>query len=95
MDIQQTNTPTQQPKRLDQVRTVLRFRHYSNRTEQSYANRIIRTIILHMLIVWDWEFQKGKRWTEDMRQSQAFILKEVMVLERKAVVEIEEIVKAI
>ena len=45
-------------------------------------------------IVWDWEFKKGKKWTKDMRQSQASILKEVMALEQKAVIEIEKIVKA-
>ena len=46
-------------------------------------------------IVWDWEFKEGKKWTEDMRQSQASILKDVMVLEQKAVIGIEKIVKAI
>ena len=46
-------------------------------------------------IVWDWEFNKGKKWTKDMRQSQTSILTEVMALEQKAVIGIEKIVKAI
>ena len=46
-------------------------------------------------IVWDWEFKKAKKWTADMRQSQASTLREVMSLEQKAVIGIEKIVKAI
>ena len=38
---------------------------------------------------------KGKKWTQAMRQSQASILKEVMALEQKTVIGIEKIVKAI
>ena len=46
-------------------------------------------------IVWDWEFKENKKWTEDMRQRQASILKEVMALEQKAVIGIKKILKTI
>jgi hypothetical protein len=32
-----TNTPDRQPRLLEQVRDALRLRHYSLRTEQTYA----------------------------------------------------------
>ena len=35
------------PKHLDQVRAVIRTRHYSIRTEESYVNWIKRYIIFH------------------------------------------------
>ena len=38
---------SQQPKLLDQVRHVLRRKHYSYRTEQSYTNWIKRYILFH------------------------------------------------
>jgi len=46
-------------------------------------------------IVWDWEFNKGKSWTEAMRHNQASILREVMALEQEAITGIEKILKAI
>lgn len=39
--------PTYKPKLLDQVRAVIRTKHYSIRTEESYANWIKRYIIFH------------------------------------------------
>ncbi len=37
----------QQPKLLDQVRNVLRVRHYSYRTEQSYVHWVKRYVLFH------------------------------------------------
>src|ERR1700751_5541433 len=43
-----TNRPsTHKPKLLDQVRDVIRRRHYSIRTEQAYTDWIKRFIIYH------------------------------------------------
>lgn len=38
---------TQKPKRLDQVRGVLRARHYSLRTERTYVGWIVKFIKFH------------------------------------------------
>ena len=46
-------------------------------------------------IVWDREFEKGKKWTVEMRQNQASVLKEVMAIERKALHKMEKIVRGI
>jgi len=35
------------PKLLDQVRNVIRVKHYSNRTEQAYIDWIKRFILFH------------------------------------------------
>ena len=52
------------PKLLDQVREVIRMKHYSIRTEQSYVDWIKRYIFFH-----------NKQHPEDMRQAEirAFI----------------------
>ena len=51
MDTTHRPQPTQQtsakPRLLDQVRNVLRRKHYSLRTEQSYVDWIKRFILFH------------------------------------------------
>lgn len=42
-----TNPPKTKPKLLDQVRAIIRAKHYSYRTEESYVNWIKRYIIFH------------------------------------------------
>jgi site-specific recombinase XerD len=39
--------PSSQPKLLDQVRAVIRSKHYSRRTEQSYVDWITRYVRFH------------------------------------------------
>lgn len=39
--------PNQSKKLLDQVRDVLRLKHYSIRTEEAYVNWIKRYILFH------------------------------------------------
>lgn len=42
-----TSPVSDKPKLLDRVREVLRFKHYSLRTEQSYVGWIRRFILFH------------------------------------------------
>jgi integron integrase len=42
-------TPSQQPKLLDEVRNVLRLRHYSIHTERSYVEWIVRFVRFHAM----------------------------------------------
>ena len=42
-----TIPPVTSPRLLDQVRGVLRAKHYSYRTEQAYANWIRRFVLFH------------------------------------------------
>ena len=42
-------TASQQPKLLDEVRTVLRLRHYSIHTERSYVEWIVRFVRFHTM----------------------------------------------
>ena len=42
-----TNPPKTKPKLLDQVRAIIRAKHYSYRTEESYVNWIKRYILFH------------------------------------------------
>lgn len=44
------------------------------------------------MIVWDWEFAKGAKWTEMMRKDQANILKDALAIERKGINEIKKTV---
>ena len=41
--------PPRQPRLLDQIRTAIRARHYSYRTEQAYVHSIKRFIYFHGL----------------------------------------------
>ena len=43
----QTPTPREEPKLLDQVRDLIRLKHYSIRTEQAYLGWIRRFILFH------------------------------------------------
>jgi hypothetical protein len=42
-----TTPPSNKPKLLDQVREVIRCKHYSIRTEQAYCDWIKRFILFH------------------------------------------------
>jgi integron integrase len=42
-----STTPHQRPKLLDEIRTLLRFKHYSLRTEEAYLGWIKRFILFH------------------------------------------------
>jgi hypothetical protein len=42
-----STTPHQRPKLLDETRTLLRFKHYSLRTEEAYLGWIKRFILFH------------------------------------------------
>lgn len=55
------------PKLLDQFREVLRSRHYSRRTEQTYAQWVKRFIFFHNVCHpaewrWQWVFPQVNRW---------------------------------
>jgi hypothetical protein len=41
------STPTSTPRLLEQVRELIRIRHYSIRTEQAYVQWIRRYIVFH------------------------------------------------
>jgi hypothetical protein len=47
MPLDQEKTAEHKPRLLEQVRDVLRYRHYSYRTEQSYIHWIKRYIYFH------------------------------------------------
>ena len=49
MNVKQKFRPDQNLKLLDQIKQVLRYHHYSYRTEQTYCNWIVKFLKFHQL----------------------------------------------
>ncbi len=64
--------PPQKPKILDQLRAVIRLRHYSIRTEEAYTQWVKRFIFFH-----------GKRHPEEMGRAEVEAFLTYLAVERK------------